>query len=50
MSALAMTLVRTVVSAVGGRTIPPFTLKGIDAFTLPTSAMVVASRAQTPTR
>ena len=34
----------------GGGADASLTLKGTDVFTLPTSAVVVASRAQTPTR
>ena len=36
--------------ATGGGADPSLTLKGTDVFTLPTSAVVVASRAQTTTR
>ena len=35
---------------IGGGADPSLTLKGTDVFTLPTSAVVVASRAQTTTR
>ena len=48
MSGLVMTLVRTVVSPVAARTFSH--PEGSDVSTSPTSALVVASRAQTTTR